>query len=318
MKRTILKEIISFACAAVLLAAGSAPSKAESQTVKPGELAAEQIPYEYMVGTKLGGIVKTIQYPSKDYTGDGSEITKHALVYLPPEYSEENGYDLLVLCHGIGGDEREWGFMSAMSIGKNVVDHLILNGEIRPLIIVMPNGRSTAHYSDTSFNNAASFYTFGQEIRNDLLPYMDSHFATRASGHPDDPEFARMTRSMAGLSMGGMQTINIGLCECLDLFSAFGAFSAAPTSYPAAQIAARLENFPGEGIRFFYSICGTKDGTAYASASAAAKGLPDFTNRLGDTNFLWQELPGGHDFNIWNLGLYNFVRILDAVRYEAE
>ena len=72
--------------------------------------------------------------------------------------------------------------------------------------------------------------------------------------------------------MGGMQTINIGLCECLDLFSAFGAFSAAPTSYPAASVAKKLEAFPEEDrIRFFYSICGTEDGTAYASAAAAAK-----------------------------------------------
>ena len=318
MNRTILKRFGSAACAAALLAAGIASCKGEARQDRPGDLAVEQIPYDYMVGTKLGGTVKTIQYPSKDYAGDGSEITKHALVYLPPEYPSENAYDLLVLCHGIGGDEREWGFMSAMCIGKNVVDHLILNGEIRPMIIVMPNGRSTANYSDTSFSNAASFYKFGLEIRNDLLPYMDANFATRASEHPDNPSFARMTRSMAGLSMGGMQTINIGLCECLDLFSAFGAFSAAPTSYPAVQIAARLEEFPDERIRFFYNICGTKDGTAYASASGAAKMLPDFTDRIGDKNFLWQELPGGHDFNIWNLGLYNFVRIVDAVRYEAE
>ena len=134
----------------------------------------------------------------------------------------------------------------------------------------------------------------------------------RISGRPEDT-------FVAGLSMGGMQTINIGLCECLDLFSAFGAFSAAPTSYPAASVAKKLEAFPEEDrIRFFYNICGTEDGTAYASAAAAAKDLPEYSGRVDETNFLWQELPGGHDFNIWNLGLYNFVRILDSVRVEDE
>ena len=313
-----LRRIVLFLCSAMLLAVSASAEEAEK--TEAGMKVADKIPDEYMASAKdQGGKVQTISYPSRDYTKDGAEITKFALVYLPPDYSEENEYDLLVLCHGIGGTEREWGFMNLGCIGKNAVDRLILNGEIRPLIIVMPNGRSTANYNDTSFDNMQSFYVFGEEIRNDLLPYMDAHFATRASKHPDDPDLARMTRSMAGLSMGGMQTINIGLCECLDLFSAFGAFSAAPTSYPAATVAKELEKFPkAEKIRFFYNICGTNDGTAFASASSAVNKLTEYSDRFDETNFLWQELPGGHDFNIWYLGLYNFVRILDTVRYEGE
>lgn len=103
---------------------------------------------------------------------------------------------------------------------------------------------------------------------------------------------------------------NIGLCECLDLFSAFGAFSAAPTSYDAGTIAAKLKGFPEYDIRFFYNICGTEDGIAYASASKAGKDILQYTDRLDQTNYLWQERKGGHDFNIWNLGLYNFLKII--------
>ena len=263
--------------------------------------AEDEIPDEYRVGVKNGGTVEKFSYPTKDYNGDKAGITKYAAVYLPPEYDENGEYDLLILCHGIGGNENEWGFLNPYCLGKNLADHLILNGEIRPLIIVMPNGRSTAKYMDSSMGNAASFYVFGQEIRNDLLPYIDEHYATQKD---------REHRAMAGLSMGGMQTINIGLCECLDLFSAFGAFSAAPTSYSAAEIAARLKAFPEYGIRFFYSICGTEDGVAYSSASGAAKNIRQYTDRFDETNYLWQERKGGHDFNIWNLGLYNFLKII--------
>lgn len=271
----------------------------------------EKLPDEYRTGMQEGaGTVEKIEYPSKDYTNDGAEVTKHALVYLPAGYPEAGQYDLLVLCHGIGGDENEWGFLNPTCIGRNLVDHLIANGEIRPLIIVMPNGRSTADYGDTSFSNMASFYTFGQELRNDLLPWMDAQYATCGSLTQDDLTASREHRYMAGLSMGGMQTINIGLCECLDLFSAFGAFSAAPTSKPAATVAAEINEFGDYPIRFFYSICGLQDSTAYASASAAAKNLPDYTDRLTEENWRWQECPGGHDFNIWNLGLFNFLRIL--------
>jgi len=262
---------------------------------------ADEIPAEYRQTVKNGGTVEKFHYLSKDYNGDQAEITKYAAVYLPPDYDENGEYDLLILCHGIGGSENEWGFLNPYCLGKNVADNLIINGEIRPLIIVMPNGRSTAKYMDSSMGNAASFYVFGQEIRNDLLPYIDEHYATRKD---------REHRAMAGLSMGGMQTINIGLCECLDLFSAFGAFSAAPTSYDAGTIAAKLKAFPEYDIRFFYNICGTEDGVAYSAASKAAKNIRQYTDRFSESNYIWQERKGGHDFNIWNLGLYNFLKII--------
>lgn len=263
----------------------------------------DKLPSEVMTGMKNGGTVSKITYSSRDYTGDGAEVTKHAVVYLPAGYDETEKYDLLILCHGIGGHENEWGFMNPFCIGKNLIDHLIEDGTIRPLIVVMPNGRSTADYANTSMNNAPSFYTFGQELRNDLLPWIDEHYATFGT---------REHRAMAGLSMGGMQTINIGLCECLDLFSAFGAFSAAPTSYTASQISAELTKQGDFPIRLFYSICGTEDGIAYGSASQAAAHLPEYTDKLDSGNWIWQECAGGHDFNIWNLGLYNFLRALET------
>jgi len=291
------------------LACHAAVSAAESPAPLPD--LPEKLPDEYTIPLKEGaGTVRQIQYPSRDYTGNGAEVTKNALVYLPAGYSEDRQYDLLVLCHGIGGTEKEWGFLNPDCDGRNAVDRLIAEGETSPLIIVMPNGRSTAFFSDTSFNNMASFYTFGQEIRNDLLPWMDAHYATYGSLTPEDPAASREHRYMAGLSMGGMQTINIGLCECLDLFSAFGAFSAAPTSYPASKVASEIRKFDDYSIRFFYSICGKQDGTAYASASAAAKKLPEYSDRFTEENWLWQECPGDHNFSIWYLGLFNFLRIL--------
>ena len=305
-----MRRLISFTTLVLLLMSIIVPVHSENAII------ADQIPQDLLTGVKDGGTVQKIAYESQDYTGDQAEITKYAVVYLPPQYDENERYDLLVLCHGIGGSENEWGFMNPFCIGKNVMDHLILSGEIHPMIIVMPNGRSTANYMDGSMNNAASFYQFGKELRNDLIPYMDAHFATYGSDSQEDLSAARDHRAMAGLSMGGMQTINIGLCECLDFISAFGAFSAAPTSYSSAAIAAKLEAFPEQTIRYFYNICGTEDDVAYPSAAAAAKNILDYTDRINADNYCWQERKGGHDFNIWNLGLYNFVRILDSVRPE--
>ena len=100
-----------------------------------------------------------------------------------------------------------------------------------------------------------------------------------------------------------------GIGECIDLFSYFGAFSAAPTSNPAAKTARLLKDSPYE-IAYFYNICGTEDEIAYDSAAAAAKNLPEVCDKFRDgENFEWQELSGAHDFNIWYLGFYNFAQI---------
>ena len=76
------------------------------------------------------------------------------------------------------------------------------------------------------------------------------------------------------------------------------------------ETAQKLKDFPDYPVRYFYSVCGTEDGTAYGAASAAAKELPKHTDRLTEENWHWQERSGGHDFAIWNLGLYNFARVM--------
>lgn len=255
------------------------------------------------------GKIEKITYTGHDYLGDGEGAEKNAYVYLPAGYDETKQYNVIYLLHGIGGNEAEWGMdKSASSKVKNIMDNLIGLGIIEPAIVVTPNGRAMG-LSNVKGNDL--FYKFGYELRNDLIPYIESHYATYASYDENgyDLTATRTHRAVAGLSMGGMQTINIGMCECLDIFSWFGAFSAAPTSYNATKIASVVDDSEYK-VDFFYNICGTNDNTAYASASAAAKNLPLFSNSfVTDENFMWMEKGGGHDFNIWYLGFYNFALI---------
>ena len=188
-----------------------------------------------------------------------------------------------------------------------IMDNLIYNNEIDPFIIVAPNGRSSVNFADTSSDHN-SFYIFGQELRNDLIPYIESNYSTYKDENNDLAK-TREHRAIAGLSMGGMQTINIGLGESLDIFSYFGAFSACPTTNPSTKTADQISKFPDYDINFFYNICGTDDGIAIGPASAAVKNITSLTDKITDDNFIWQTLRGGHDFNIWHLGFYNFAQI---------
>lgn len=284
------------------------------EKIEPAKLETEKIPNRYSeANLEYSGRILKIEYPTHDYYGDGAEITKPAYVYLPPNYEEDRQYNVLYLMHGIGGNEKEWGMTGTLSTVKRVMDNLIAYGDIEPFIVVTPNGRSSADFANTNADYN-SFYVFGKELRNDLIPYIDANFATYGEYNENgyDLAAARDHRAMAGLSMGGMQTINIGIGECLDIMSWYGAFSAAPTSASAATTANRLAEYPEEyDIHYFYSICGTEDGVAYDSAKNAVNGLTEKTDRLTDgENFMWQEISGGHDFGVWYLGFYNFAQLV--------
>lgn len=267
-------------------------------------------PGKYYLPVKtMGGKIEKITYTAHDYLGDGEGVEKNAYVYLPEGYDETKKYNVIYLMHGIGGDENEWGMNKwASSKVKNIMDNLIEEGLIEPAIVVTPNGKA---FGLSNVNGNDLFYKYGYELRNDLIPYIEGHYSTYADYDENgyDLTATRKHRAMAGLSMGGMQTINIGICECLDIFSWFGAFSAAPTSYTASKIG-QIVDKSDYTVDFFYSICGTGDNTAYGSASAAAKNLPLYSSSFEEgKNWMWMEKGGGHDFNIWYLGFYNFALI---------
>ncbi|MBO7424437.1 MAG: hypothetical protein J6U23_02050 [Clostridiales bacterium] len=269
-----------------------------------------EIPKKYTAPFKgkESGTVEEITYFAKDYIGDGEGCEKSALVYLPAGYDPEGQYNVIYLMHGINGDEHEWGLDTEDSELRCILDNLIGNGDIDPVIVVTPNCKALACEHHQTMD---AFYNFGYELRNDLIPYIDEHYATYADFSADgyDLSATREHRAMAGLSMGGMQTINIGIGECLDLFSWFGAFSAASTSNEAS-VTAEIINNSEYTVDYFYSICGTEDYGSYWSASGAAKNLPDICDKITtDENFTWQEQPGIHDWPIWYVGIYNFAKI---------
>lgn len=261
-----------------------------------GTVYEDQVPSAYTSKASQGGTIEKFVYEAHDYFGDNALYEKTAFVYLPYDYDETQTYDLLILCHGIGGSEYEWGMTGEDSRVKRIMDNLIQKGEITPFIVVTPNGRA----GKTSDQNA--FYSFDQELRNDLLPALAAKYSVDITD--------RERCAMAGLSMGGMQTINLGIGKCLDLFSAFGAFSACPTTNPASITAATLNAHPDLPVRVFYSICGNEDGIAHASTSAAVDTLAPLTDQLNEKNFILQYVPGGHDFGVWYLGFYNFARMI--------
>src|SRR5678815_1193674 len=118
------------------------------------------------------GKIDTITYESKTV---GTK--RRALIYTPPGFTKKNKYPVLYLLHGIGGDEKEW-----LNGGKPqvILDNLYAGGKIKPMIVVMPNGRAMKddRAGGNVFDSAKvqAFATFEKDLLNDLIPYIEKIF----------------------------------------------------------------------------------------------------------------------------------------------
>lgn len=235
------------------------------------------------------GKIDTITYSSKTVG-----TNRRALVYTPPGFSKKKKYPVLYLLHGIGGDEKEW-----LNGGKPqvILDNLYAEGKLQPMIVVMPNGR--AMKDDRATGNimapdkVQAFATFEQDLLNDLIPFIEKKFPVYTD---------RENRAIAGLSMGGGQSLNFGLGN-LDKFAWVGGFSSAPNT----KLPNELVPDPAKAkqqLKLLWISCGDADGLLSFS-----KRTHDYL-RQNDVPHIYYLEPGGHDFKVWKNGLYMFSQFL--------
>ena len=169
-------------------------------------------------------------------------------VYTPPGYSKDKKYPVLYLLHGIGGDETEWQRFATPNV---LLDNLLADGKAVPMIVVMPNGR--AQKNDRAEGNvyaaAPAFAAFEHDLLDDVIPSIEARYSVQTD---------REHRALAGLSMGGGQSLNFGLAH-LDTFAWVGGFSSAPNTKPASNWC-RTPTAAKEKLKLLWIACGNKDG----------------------------------------------------------
>jgi enterochelin esterase-like enzyme len=229
------------------------------------------------------GELAMIAYESKSVG-----TTRKMQVYTPPAYSKDKRYPVLYLLHGIGGDETEWQRFAQPNV---ILDNLIAEEKATPMIVVMPNGR--AQKNDRAEGNvfaaAPAFAAFEQDLLKDVIPAIESRYSVQAG---------REHRALAGLSMGGGQSLNFGLTN-LDTFAWVGAFSAAPNTKPAKDLVSDLAAAKAR-LKLLWLSCGKKDDLIWVSQGVHAY--------LRDNNVphVWHIDGHAHDPATWKSNLYLF------------
>jgi enterochelin esterase-like enzyme len=171
----------------------------------------------YAISDVPHGEVREKRYFSKSSGG-----WRRAMVYTPPAYDKDQKvrYPVLILQHGSGEDETGW---TRQGKAQFILDNLIAAGKAKPMIVVMERGYAERVAAPPLKLGAgtpavavkAAFSEFEELVVRDLIPTIDTSYRTI----PD-----REHRAMAGLSMGGMQTLFIALHH-LDLFAYVGSLS---------------------------------------------------------------------------------------------
>jgi enterochelin esterase-like enzyme len=234
------------------------------------------------------GNLELVEY---DSTTVGAK--RKAMVYTPPGYTETNKYPVLYLLHGIGGDEHEWARGGAANV---IFDNLYADNKAVPIIVVMPNGRASQNVTarDPIPKQSPAFAAFQEDLLSDLIPFVEKTYSVQAD---------RDSRALAGLSMGGGQSLNFGLGN-LDTFAWVGGFSSAPNTKPPADLI-KDHAAATEALRMLYLACGDKDSlfriTERVHQMLDEKGVPHH----------YKVIPGGqHDFKVWKSDLYHFTQLL--------
>ena len=272
------------------------------------------------------GLVEHIEFDSKITGGK-----RPATVYLPPGYSADRKYPVLYLLHGIGGNETHWPGPGAAG---TILDNLIADGKAVPMIVVMPNGRASNKPS-TLFVGARgpgagpggtapgaaggapatgapaggargpggldptamavefeAYAAFERELIGDLVPFIEAHYSVAAD---------RTHRALAGLSMGGGQSLNFGLNN-VDTFAWVGGFSSAPNTKAPTELV--TDAAAARRLELLWVSCGNEDGLFNISAGVheylAAQKIPH----------KWYIDAGAHTFPVWKNDLYHFASLL--------
>ena len=225
-------------------------------------------------------------------------------VYTPPGYSTDKKYPVLFLLHGIGGNGiREW---LRQGVANVILDDLNADGKIQPMIVIFPNGNATTNAAGGGRGGRGGFggggdaaqisgdgwgKNFEGDLLNDIIPFIESHYSVYKD---------REHRAIAGLSMGGGQSLDYGLAH-LDTFAYVGGFSSAPNTRAPEQLVPDPAK-AAQMLKVLWISGGNKDGLLRTTQG--------FHAYLKEHNVphIYHVDDNAHDFKHWKNSLYWFAQ----------
>jgi len=221
-------------------------------------------------------------------------------VYTPPGYDPrgKQTFPVLYLLHGYSDDADAW---TAVGRANVILDNLIARGKAKPMLIVMPLGYGAPEIlipSSGGFNapgvRQRNFDRFRQALLSEVIPRVEAEYLVKKD---------RDSRAIAGLSMGGSESLLTGL-NTLNQFAWIGAFSSGGLTPDFEKEFPSLDARANAQLRLLWIACGTDDDLIKINRALRAW-LTSKNIRHADI-----ETPGEHSWLVWRRNLTEFTQLL--------
>ena len=243
------------------------------------------------------------------YHSDRLKADRRMTIYTPAGYEESKAsYPVLYLLHGSGGDEEAWITLGSVA---RIMDNLIAEGKVQPMIVVMPNGNPSkqAAPGETSDNlaytpamsNTFVGYKDGsyEQSFSEIINYVETHYRVKAD---------KAHRAIAGLSMGGFHTLQIS--ANYPMFDYVGLFSPGISGLADYKVELyenldeKLTKLKQAGIKLYWIGIG-KDDFLYKDVEAYRKKLDSLA-----FPYVYKETDKGHVWTNWRKYLMEFLQLI--------
>jgi enterochelin esterase family protein len=228
-------------------------------------------------------------------------ITKKCCVWTPPGYEKsEQKYPVLYLLHGIGDDETGWPVKGS---ADNILDNSLAKGRMKPMIVVMPNGFVSGEKPSEQVEGGGipwkqmpDSQKFDDYFIKDVVRVVEAKYRIKGD---------REHRAIAGLSMGGKQSLDVGL-KHLDLFCCVGNFSGAVHRGNIFEERPVLKDAKtvNDRLKVFYHACGKTDFLYEAN-----KKFVDELTKAG-VRHIYREMEGAHIWPVWKQSLAEILPLI--------
>ena len=221
-------------------------------------------------------------------------------VYTPPGYdpAAKKTYPVLYLLHGFSDDASGW---TAVGRANVILDNLIALGKAKSMIVVMPLGYGTMEFVNLGWDawdhaelRDRNFKKFSAALLTEVMPRVENEYRITRD---------RNARAIAGLSMGGSESLLTGLNN-LDKFSWVGAFSSGGIPDDFAKDFPALDARANQQLHLLWIACGTEDHLIKINR--------DFRVWLKTRGVKATEIetPGMHTWMVWRRNLTEFAQLL--------
>lgn len=234
----------------------------------------------------------------RKYLSGATGTWREMYVYTPPGYDQSTeALPVLYLLHGGGEDQRGWAAQGKTGL---ILDNLIADGKAKPMLVVMLDGNTGATGGIAGFNENV-LKMFENELKNGTIPFVENNFRVKKDAQ---------SRALAGLSMGGLQTLyaglkNTGMFAYLGVFSS-GWFANNPAlSDPHYAFVKENTSIINRNLRQFRISMGGQEDIAYQNCRI----MRSKYDELG-IKYQYSEYPGGHTWPVWRHDLFEFSQVI--------